>query len=369
MTVSESNSFGKILFLSLLILVVLVVVASYLLVLLMGCGFIFFTPGGLTLSMRSVNFPVPLFFFLIGFYTPKLVIGAVFGVIWIVYVICFVAAWRWRDSFHDALGKSFSRPFRGLFSNFLFAMPVLSSMLFTAAYLIISSQESVGIPTGQLSWPQDTPLQEIFLNLAYVPAAEELGSRLIPMGLFTAFYVFSVGKNVAGRRFKLLITSVFYPDGAKRMTGLRNVGEHGIWRGITGGEWAMIFVTSVIFGFAHVISPIGWEIGKFTSVFVQGFFFAFAYLAYGFEAPILLHWFFNYYLFFFDPEVVSRFFPATVPVLSVIELVVIGFPTGLSFLSVVGWTMFGVSVARKLLKRRTAKKQVATPEPLPTLPS
>lgn len=363
MTVGGSNLLGKTLFLTLLILTVLAVVASYLLVLLMGYGFIFFTSEGVALSTQSRDFPVPIFFFLIGFNTPGLV-GPVFLLIWIVYILCFVAAWKWRESFHSVLGKSLSRPFRSLFSNFLFIMPVLSSMLFTAAYAIVISQEAVGVPTGQPSFPPNTAAQEIFLNLAYAPVAEELGSRLVPMGLFTILYVFLAGRKVDGRRFKLLITSILYPDEAKRMTGLRNISEHGIWRGISGGEWTMIIVTSVIFGFAHVISPLGWEFGKFTSVFVQGFFFAVAYLAYGFEAPILLHWFFNYYLFFFDPAIASQFFPTTVPILSAIELVVIG-PLGFSPLGVAGWAVFAYIELGKMLRWRKTKQQA----PVATLPS
>lgn len=347
------------------------VAASYLLVLLMGYGFVFFTSEGAALSMRSFQFPVLLFLFLVGFYTPELQAGAVFVLIWIMYAFCFIAAWRWRENFHAVVTNSFSRPFRSLFNNFLFAMPVLSSMLFTAAYFIISSQESVGIPTGQPSFSPGTSLQEIFLQLAYAPVTEELGFRLVPIGMFMTLYVFLLGRNVDGRRLKLLVTSVFYPDGAKRMAGLRNVGEHGIWRGISRGEWTIVLATSVVFGFAHVISGFGWELGKFTSVFVQGFFFAVTYLVYGFEAPILLHWFFNYYLFFFDPSVVLQFFPATAPLLLVIESVVIalpGFRPGFSLLGVFGWIMVAAFLARKLLKRASTKRVVPAESPV-TLPS
>jgi len=365
MATSRSSSFGKTLFLTLLILTVLIVVASFLFVLLMGYGFIFFTSEGLALSMRLSSFTVLLFFFLVWFYTPELAIGTVFSFICIVYVFCFVVAWKWRESFHGVLGKSFSRPLRSLFSNFLFIMPILASMLFTVVYLIITSQESVGIPTGQPSFPPGTTLQEIFLNLAYAPMTEELGFRLVPMGLFTALYVFSAGKNVDGRRLKLLIVSFVYPEKAKRMTGLRNISEHGIWRGMNGGEWAMIIVTSAIFGFAHVISPIGWEVGKFTSVFVQGLMFGVTYLAYGFEAPILLHWFFDYYMFFFDSTLQLQYFPSTMPILSAIEFIVFGIPTGFSPLSILGWVVFAYIGLNKLLKLRKTKQRA----PVATLPS
>lgn len=363
MIADEPKSFSRTLLLTLFILVVFATIASYLLVLFMGYGFIFFTSEGVALSMRSDAFPILLFLFLVGFYTPPLPIGSVFGFIWIVYLCCFVAAWKWRESFHSVVRKSFSRSFRSLFSNFLFIMPLLSGMVLTAAWAIISSQEFIGVPTGQPSFPPNISQQEVFLNLAYAPVVEELAFRLIPIGLFTVFYVFLARKRTAGGGFKLFLSSIFYPEGAKRMVGLRSVSEHGIWRGISVSEWMMIIVTTVLFAVAHVISGIGWEAGKVTSVFVQGFFFAVTYLAYGFEAPILLHWFFNYYLFFFDPDILSKFFPATDPILTFVELAILG-------LGIAGWIGFAAIGLGKLIKR-PAKGQTApvSAPPQATLPS
>jgi len=149
---------------------------------------------------------------------------------------------------------------------------------------------------------------------------------------------------------------VLYPDGAKKAVGLPNVTEHGIWRGISVGEWVMIIVTSALYGYAHVMSGIGWQVGKITSVFVQGFIFAVAYIAYGFEAPILLHWYFNYYLFFFDPEVVSKFFPMVDPILSVVQVLIVLF-------GIFGWLAFAFMWLRKLLSRRMTAKQAVPLDP------
>jgi len=241
-------------------------------------------------------------------------------------------------------------------------MPLLSSMALTAAWALIYSQEAVGVPTGKPSFPPEASSQQVFLNLAYAPVMEELGFRLVPIGVFMILYVFLYGRNIVGNRFKLLVSSILYPEGAKRRVGLRNVSEQGFWHGISGGEWSMILATSAVFAFAHIISGIGWEVGKLTSVFVQGFFFAVTYIAYGFEAPILLHWFFNYYLFFFDPEIVSKFFPATEPVLSVIELVIIA-------LGVAGWVIFAILGLQKLIKRKPPEQTALTVPVLPAPPT
>ncbi len=116
-------------------------------------------------------------------------------------------------------------------------------------------------------------------------------------------------------------------------------------------EWIAIVGTSAFFGLAHVLSSIGWEMGKITSVFVQGFFFAVTYVAYGFEAPILLHWFFNYYFYFFDPRVAESFFPAAIDMISVIELLIL-------VLGIVGWVFFAIEGVRRSLRRQKRKRSL-----------
>lgn len=348
--------------LSLFIVAVLIIVASYFLVLLMGSWFIFFTQPGVTLISQSGDFPV-LLLFILGFSVPAN-IGAAFAFVLTVFVLCFVAAWTWRESFHVVLRKSFSRPLRSVFNNFLFIMPLLSSMLLVAVTVIIYLQNLAGIPTGAVQPEAGESAQEFFLLLAYAPVAEELGFRLIPIGIFTAALVFSARMRTRANGAKLFIASFIYPEGAKRMVGLRNVTDQGFWRGISRGEWAMILIASSVFAYAHVASGIGWEIGKISSVFVQALFFGVVYIAYGFGAPILMHWFFNYYLYFFDPDILSAWFPSAEPVLAVVEPVLLT-------LGAAGWVVFAITAVRR---RRIKKRQVmpappAPPVEPPTLPS
>ena len=364
MKISQSDSSAWNLVFVLYTCAAFVIVASYLLVHLMGYGFFFFTPGGLALGMRSLNFPI-LILFLLGFMAPiPLGAGSVFFFLWIVYSVCFLFAWKWRRGFHVVVAKRASTGLRDVFSNFLFAMPLLSSMVLTAALAIIYSQGIVGIETGV---PQLSPdPHEAFLDLAYAPFIEELAFRLVPIGLVVVFYVFLLGKNVrgvsaVGNRFKLFFMVFLYPEGAKKMVGLPNVDEDGVSRGVSLLEWVMVFVTSLVFGLAHVLSPVGWEIGKVTSTFVQGFFFAVTYVIYGFQAPILLHWYFNYYFYFFDLSVVEGFFPTTIGLLSVIEIIIL-------LVGVFGWVAFAVVGVRKFVRFR--REQPRQPQlPLFTDPS
>jgi len=334
-----------------------VIIASYVFVHLMGYGFFFFTQEGLALSTQSFPFPI-LILFVVGFITPSLHVGGVFLFTWTIYAICFLWAWKWRQTFHNVLGGSMSGKPRSIFSSFLFAMPLFSSMVLTAVLAIIYSQGAVGIETGVIQLPHDP--HEAFLDLAYAPLIEELAFRLVPIGLLMVLYVFSAAKNVqvassVGSRLKLFLYAFIYPEGAKRMAGLPNVSEHGTWRGISSSEWVMVVVSSAVFGLAHVLVPAGWEIGKITSTFVQGFFFAVAYIAYGFEAPILLHWFFNYYLYFFDPNVAEGFFPTTIGLLSIIEILIL-------VVGIFGWVAFAEAGLRKFVRLR--KKQSVQPHPV-----
>jgi hypothetical protein len=343
-------------------LAVFIIVASYFLVHLMGFGFFFFTAEGLAFGARCFSFPV-LIFFVLGFDTPFVLrVDVVFSAMWIVYVVCFVAAWGWRRSFHAVLGKAVSDVRRRVFDNFLFAMPLLSSLALTAALAIIFAQSAVGVKTGEVQLPSN--VHEAFLNVAYAPLIEELAFRLMPIGLLVILIVFLSGRNLKawsgfGRRFRLFFLAFLYPEGAKKAAGLPTVGEHGLLRGVSVPEWVAIVGTSAFFGLAHVFSPIGWEVGKFTSAFVQGVFFAATYVAYGFEAPVLLHWYFNYYNYFFILDVAGNFFPAAIDLLSVIEFLTL-------VLGIVGWSLFAMEGVRRLLQRQRRKH---SQPPLPPVTS
>ena len=95
------------------------------------------------------------------------------------------------------------------------------------------------------------------------------------------------------------------------MVGLKNVSDFGILRGITKGEWIMVIVTSFFFGLAHYFSGSGWELGKITTAFIDGLALSLVYLIYGVYAPILLHWFRNYYFQVYS--IASDVFPAFTP--------------------------------------------------------
>jgi membrane protease YdiL (CAAX protease family) len=303
-----------------LVILVFVFVASCFLAMLLGLDFLLFTSEGRAVSSRV--YPLPIFLFtIVQLRLPiTLSLGALFFFVWSAYLLCFAAAWMWRESFHCVLGKAFRRPTNKLLSNFLFALPVLASTLLLGIISLQFFQESVGVPTGEPALPKN-PFETFFL-LAYSPIAEEVGFRISPIGLFLIVHVFVAGRKAVTRMpleqlLKLFLTAPFYPEKAKRIVGLKTVDANG-FKGISMAEWIMVFLTSLIFGLAHFFSGFGWEVGKVTSTFIAGLVFGLAYLAYGFQAPILLHWYFNYYFYTF--ELAADLYPSMVSVETLILL-------------------------------------------------
>jgi len=345
------EAFQKI-FKVMMITFVFVLVASYLLAMLLGLELFFFTLEGRMLSMRIYSLPI-LLFLIFQFETPlALNLGLIFLFIWSIYLLCFLVAWMWRERFHKVIATAFSRPVSRLFSNFLFALPIIASMSLLAVIGIHSFQESaLGVPTGEPALPAN-PFEAFFL-LAYSPLIEEIGFRLSPLGFFLIAYVFWAGRKVVAglssrQILKLLVVAPIYPEEAKRMVGLKNVGADG-FRGIGVAEWIMVLATSLIFGLAHLLSPIGWELGKVTSTFMVGLIFGLAYLVYGFQAPILLHWYFNYY--FYAYELASDLYPSTVSV----EVLI-------SFLTIVVGMLGFLAFIAMGLSRIFGRKEVKLPE-------
>lgn len=296
MTLNEPKTLTSLTLTIALIISVLLLVSSYFLTMLLG-PVLLSSPDGLTVSSETVHLPI-LLFIVIGFYIPVAFnVGLVFLFVWSVFVVCFIAAWKLRESFHGVIEKGFVRPIGKLFDNWLFAMPIITSMLLTAVIAIQSFQEAQGIPTGNIPLPSNR--FETFFELSYAALIEEIGFRITPIGAFLIIYLWVRRKNAVplslGQRLKLFFMAPLFPDEAKKMVGVKTVSDFGVRGGISSGEWGMVFFTAIVFGLAHYLYGGGWEIGKVTSASVVGLAMGLTYLLYGIQAPILLHWFFNYY--------------------------------------------------------------------------
>ena len=365
MTFSELKTLTKLIFLTILIITVLLLVSSYFLATFLGPTLFFFTPEGLNSSMLyEPGLPIWLFT-IVGFGVPvSLNIGLFFLFLWGVFAICLVAAWKFRESLHEVVGKSFSRPMKKLFDNCLFAMPVINSMMLMAVIVVQRLQEESGIPTGEPSLPPN-PFRVFFL-FSWSSLFEEVGFRLIPIGAFLIIYLFWIRRKNAlpiswRQRLKLFFTAPLFPDEAKKMVGMRTVGDSGVRGGISLGEWIMVFFTAIVFGLAHYLA--GWGIGKITSASAVGLVMGLTYLLYGVQAPILLHWFFNHYLWFFDSteigglQFVSELNPLLPSAFALTELAII-------ILGLLGWLAVVILGLRKMF-RAIAKRVKSQSTPLP----
>ncbi|UCH31140.1 MAG: CPBP family intramembrane metalloprotease [Candidatus Bathyarchaeota archaeon] len=280
------------LFSNVVIVISLFIILTYLLSMGMGILVVFSTPEGLQFTVEPFQIH-PLLLLDVGVTVNA---GVYFLFLWWIFIVCFGAAWRYRESLTNRVREFFSGPVvQNPFSNNLLAMPLITSMLLVFTIVLAFLQSQAGIPTGEL--PQGDPFQD-FLGVSRAPLVEELIFRIIPIGAFLATFFFVAGARLKptfsrGKRLKIAVLGVLQPERAKEMLGLSTIREQGLLRGLIWAEWIMVVLTALLFGLAHYYG--GWGPGKISQAAISGLIFAVAYLYYGIQAPILLHWFFNYY--------------------------------------------------------------------------
>jgi hypothetical protein len=335
----------------LLIITVLTTVIFYFLAIFLGPALFYFTPEGIDASMQQLP-SLPFWFFtIVGFNIPiGLDYGVIFLFIWSVFTVSLVAAWKLRETFHRVIRESVVRPVKKLFSNCLFAMPMITSMTLIALLLVQSFQEVSGIPTGTAPLPGEPFLD--FFELSYAAVIEEVGFRIIPIGTFLIAYLFWTKKKVVALSFRqklnLFFMAPLFPDRAKRMAGVKTVDEHGVRGGISLGEWGMVLFTSITFGLAHFLLGGGWEIGKTTSATLVGLVMSLSYLVYGAQASIIIHWFFNAYMetyFLF-----SEIYPTVTPLANGVVIFTV-------ILGILGWSAAAILGYSKLVRSITGRNK------------
>jgi hypothetical protein len=318
-----------------LVITVVLTVISYLLAIFLEPALFYFTPEGVSASMLQMPY-LPVWFLNI---TVRIPLGLYFGVIffglWSIFTLSFLAAWKLGENFHTVIKESIVRPTRKLFSNCLFAIPIINSMTLIAIVAINSIQEAGGIPTGT-SPIQGEPFLD-FLELSYSAVAEEIGFRLVPIGAFLVIYLLINKKKEVTfslkQKIKLLFIAILFPDKAKRIAGAKTVKEHGLREGISVSEWGMLIFTSLVFGFAHFNPGVSWELGKISSAAVAGLAIGLSYLVYGAHASIIMHWFFNVYTDTYF--LLSEIYPSAAPLAD--GTIIISF-----ILGIFGWAVVGM---------------------------
>ncbi|MFQ6068361.1 MAG: hypothetical protein ACE5KD_02340 [Candidatus Bathyarchaeia archaeon] len=285
--------------------------------------------------------------------------GLYFLFLWWVFALCFATAWQYREGLSYKVQRFLSDTVqRNPFSNNLLAMPLITSMLLIATLILHFLQAQWGFPTGS-PLPSD-PFMD-FIRYSRAPLVEEILFRILPIGTFLMTYIFIVGKRTKPdytwiQRLKTCILSVFQPERAKEEVGLKTISESGLFGGLIWAEWLMVFLTAFLFGIVHYLG--GWGPGKISQAAMSGVVFALAYLYYGIQAPILFHWYFNYYFTVFSLS--SSYY------LTEIDFLSLCLTTNI-FLGTLMWfavTFFGIVFFLRVLRRKL--KTTSVFEPLST---
>jgi hypothetical protein len=281
-------------------------VISYVISLILGPVLFYSTSDGLAVAARHLHqLPIDVFALLEIPIPLGISFGALFLGMWILFVLCFVAAGLSGDRFLASIYDFVYKPIKLAKTNFLYIMPLVGSGLLYATILISQLQEAHGVQTGSLNFPPKTSPYVILLNLAFAPLNEEFAFRITSIGIPLALYlIYRYASTPKLPNFKsaigLFFLTMFSPEMAKAKMGYRTVAADGLFRGVSPLEWILILITSFVFGAAHLLLGGGWEIGKVSTAFLAGFVFAIMYVSYGAYADILLHWFFNYYFTVLD---------------------------------------------------------------------
>lgn len=292
----------------------------------MAIGFwaFFLDQKGIEVGARVMyGIPVYFFLFLVWELPFELRVDAVFAALLAVYVVAFAGAFLVGKRFDRAVRESFTKPLKGSFRNWLFSMPVVTSMLLIAIIALTLLQESRGIETGSLG---DTDPYLLFFSVSYAPVVEELGFRIIPLGTFLILHALLFDRRrlagfTAGKVLQTFLLAFLLPDRFRRNLGLNTIEKVGFRKSIRASDWIIVLLTAFSFGLAHFIAGGGWGPGKISQTFVAGMVLGPLFLLYGAPAPILTHWMFNFYLssYTFAPE--SWFL---LPILTILTVGTIG---------------------------------------------
>ena len=288
------------------VVAVLVAVFTYGLAIVIGFATVIATELGSQLLSLNGHLPVEAFLLFIPTPIPVNLLVLVF-VCLIVFCICFIVAGNEKGGFLLGL-KQLSRGSRpSTIPNWLVVMPLVSSTLLIIVLVLTEIQITAGLPTGSLN--NQSPAL-LFADLTYSPIAEEIGFRVtalgLALGLIAVARIFLKPREATAPRiinpFRLILLTMIFPDYAKGKAGLPTIASHG-WKGIHWADWLAVIGVSTIFGLDHYTSGSGWGPGKVLTAGLSGFVLALTYMAYGPYADILLHWFFNFYVFVFGTYV------------------------------------------------------------------
>ena len=254
-------------------------------------GYTFFSEGlPSTAPMKPLPSSLPIFFFGQLVYIPvpiRLTIGEAFLLFWMIYLAMFSSSFFGpKTSFFSAVEELAKEGPSALFKNIALLLAIIFPIFLLGFLGFEELLNRIGLPIGQLP---EVDLRENFFLLSYAPLIEEFGFRISIVGIAGGI----VGMRTVGG-FRGFLAGVWRPSDVIRG---RNMAVR------VNVYMLPIVLSSMIFGFAHILYSSDWGIGKAISASVAGFIIAVIYVAAGIPAAIMLHWAFNYFsasFYYFD---------------------------------------------------------------------
>ncbi|MDV3293953.1 MAG: CPBP family glutamic-type intramembrane protease [Nitrososphaerales archaeon] len=269
------SSFGKVL-VGVFVLLLLVTAALVIISFPVGFYTIFYT--SLSNQVNAASLVNGIFFF-VGPYVTALPIGGSLGNIFValsvIYAGMLILAAKQGAGLLSSLRASFSEGFGALFRNtFYVSLVAIGFLAFTI--LVIDSLETAGsVPVGSLSGDA----MQLLMSLTIAPLREELGFRMLTIGLVAALV--SLGKSKA-----VALRAIWRPSAAYE--GEVNSTLPRVALAVA------VVLSSVAFGLVHIESGSGWQIGKLPEAAIAGLVLGYLYVKYGFHVAVLTHWGIDY---------------------------------------------------------------------------
>ena len=207
----------------------------------------------------------------VGFLPLSTTFGAVFMALLVIYAAMLVLAARQGRSLFASVKASFREGFEAFFTNNLMVAVISISFLIFTVVLFDQLETSSGIPIGGLSGDAF----ELLSSLTIAPLREEIGFRLLMIGILTVV-------ACVGLPWKTALKSFWRPSAAYEARGGDTVTTAILAVGLV--------ISSVTFGLVHIYSGSGWEIGKLPVATYAGFVLGYLYIKYGLHMAVLAHW-------------------------------------------------------------------------------
>lgn len=228
----------------------------------------------------GITFFITLYTFVVPF---NFSIGELFLVLWTIYLLLFAVSLN--GPFRSILGAmkaTTKKGVAGLLDNSMFGTMMVFPLVLWSSVLLELLQQAGGVSTGNL--PTQDPLLSL-VELSLAPLREEIGFRVIPIGVAAFVVLISRGRIRDG------LLSLWHPS--KYLKKVDGPGEYKVHLRLM---YSMIAISAILFGAAHYLLGAGWGPGKIAEAAVAGVALGGLYYKYGFASAVLLHWAIDYFL-------------------------------------------------------------------------